>query len=98
MSSEGWIQKEAKEGDILFELPQVTKEMGVFFTLSTIEEAKIFAEANRFSLIKAVQVVGQPQRLEATGKEWLWTAKGWTERLSLPELLPVAAGDSAALH
>lgn len=98
MSSEGWIEKEAKEGDILFELPQMTKETGFFFTLSTIDEAMIFAEANRFSLIKAVQVVGEPPRLEATGRVWLLTAKGWIERFSVPGSVSGAADDSATLH
>lgn len=98
MSSEGWIEKEAREGDILFELPQLTEELGFFFTLSTIEEAKIFAEVGGFSLIEAVQVVGEPPRLEATGRVWLWTAKGWLERLSVPGSVSGAADDSATLH
>lgn len=83
MTETGWKEVKAKEGDILYELPELTEELGFVMTLATFYEARVFAEANHLTLIKEARFLGDPTRLDYTGGEWIFTSDGWRNVLPI---------------
>lgn len=77
MSDGKWEEVNVNSGDILYELPELTNELGFVVTLASCQEAKVFAEANHLTLIKEAKFLGAPNRLDYTGSEWIYTCDGW---------------------